>query len=215
MKKFIIQIYKYLPLKFKKIIENLIKKVEGGEFWSVSLRKIYKDNYGMIIGNGTYGVFKQEKYKYIQFGNYCSIAKGLEYFPRNHPKEFSTMHPIFYNSDMGFVKESPIEYSKLYVGHDVWIGANVIITSKCNKIGNGAIIGAGSVVTKDVEPYTIVAGNPAKIIGKRFDDQEVIELLEKSKWYEMSLDELKKYSEYIENPKKFAEKIIEEKKIII
>lgn len=212
MKKFMIQVYKFLPIKLKIFVEKVIKKIDGGEYWSISLRRIYRENYGMIIGIGTYGVFKQEKYKYIEFGNYCSIARGLEYFPRNHPKNFSTMHPIFYNSAMGFVKKSPIEYSKLYIGHDVWIGANVIITSKCNKIGNGAIIGAGSVVTKDVEPYTIVAGNPAKIIGKRFDNQEVIDLLEESKWYEMPLEELKKYSEYVEYPKEFAEKIIEDKK---
>ena len=59
------------------------------------------------------------------------------------------------------------EISPLSIGNDVWIGDNVMITAGCNRIGEGSIIAAGSVVTKDVEPYSVVGGNPAKIIRYR------------------------------------------------
>lgn len=208
--KFIINFYNKLPLNGKKIIEKFLKKYTGGEYCSKLLRECYYYTYGNKIGIGTYGVFYQDKYKYVNFGNYCSIANGFEYFPRNHPKDYASMHPFFYNKSLGFVKESPIEFSFLDVGNDVWIGKNVLITSKCDYIGNGAIIGAGSVVTKSVEPYSIVAGNPARVIGKRFDD-ETCQLLESSKWFELNINELKDYLKYIDNPKLFSEKIIEEK----
>ena len=72
------------------------------------------------------------------------------------------------------------------IGNDVWIGKNAVILPGVH-IGDGAIIGANSVVGSDVEPYTIVAGNPAKSIRKRFDD-ELIDLLEKFKWWDMDID---------------------------
>lgn len=75
--------------------------------------------------------------------------------------------------------------------NDVWVGTNVTIMPGCNIIGNGAIIGGVSVVTHDVPPYAIVAGNPAKILRYRFDE-DIIKKLEESKWWELELDELKK-----------------------
>ena len=79
----------------------------------------------------------------------------------------------------------------------MWIGQNAIILPSCHKIGNGAVIGAGSVVTKDIEPYTINVGNPARAIKKRFSD-EVIKKLEETHWWEMELDELKKHIEQLQ-----------------
>ena len=75
------------------------------------------------------------------------------------------------------------------IGNDVWVGHNVVILPGCKKVGNGAVIGAGSIVTHDVPPYSIVAGNPAKVINMRFND-ETIERLESSMWWEMSANEL-------------------------
>lgn len=73
MKKLIKLIYPYF--KNKEILEKIIIKLEKGEYWSNTLREIYSENYGVEIGIGTYGCFKQEKYKYIRkIGNYCSIA---------------------------------------------------------------------------------------------------------------------------------------------
>ena len=102
---------------------------------------------------------------------------------------------------------SDIERNELKVGNDCWIGCGVIITSSCHEIGNGAVIGAGSIVTKDVEPYTIVAGNPARILKWRFD-KTTIALLEKSQWYNLTPEELLYFYDYINQPSEFAEKII-------
>ena len=93
---------------------------------------------------------------------------------------FSTS-AIFYNKSFGYdVKD--VKRHDLIIEDDVWIGLNVCITCGCKRIGRGAIIGAGSVVTKDVEPYTIVGGVPAKVIRKRFDDDRIAQL-EASKWW--------------------------------
>ena len=74
------------------------------------------------------------------------------------------------------------------IGNDVWIGQNAVILPGVH-IGDGAIIGANSVVGSDVEPYTIVAGNPAKVVRKRFDD-ELIDLLLSFRWWDKSIDEI-------------------------
>lgn len=208
MKKIIMWIYPHV--KNKVFLEKLIKKIEHGEYWSKSLRELYEKSYGVKIGIGSYGCFEQEKYKYIKkIGNYCSIATGLKFYPRNHPKNYASTHPLFFNVELGALKENKVLYSYLEIGNDVWIGQDVKITSKCNHIGNGAIIGAGSVVTKDVKPYSIVAGNPATIKGMRFSN-EIIEMLEKSKWYELQPNELIKYLDLIDQPTIFAQKIIED-----
>lgn len=87
------------------------------------------------------------------------------------------------------------------IGHDVWIGENAIILSRV-EIGNGAVIGAGSVVTKSVPPYAVVGGNPARFIKWRFD-REVIEKLEEISWYEWKLDKVLENKEYLQNVVKF------------
>ncbi|MBP0989570.1 MAG: CatB-related O-acetyltransferase, partial [Oscillospiraceae bacterium] len=74
------------------------------------------------------------------------------------------------------------------IGNDVWIGQNAVILPGV-RIGDGSIIGVNSVVGNDVEPYTIVAGNPARILRKRFDD-ELIELLLRFKWWDKSVEEI-------------------------
>ncbi len=214
MKKIIVKLHATVPKILKKIIERIVMKIEHGEFWSLTLREIYKQNYGMDIGIGTYGCFKQNNLSRVsKIGNYCSIASGFEFLSRNHPKEYASTHPMFFNDKLGFINKSPIEFSELEIGHDVWIGKNVLVTSKCKSIGNGAIIGAGGVVTKNVPPYTIVAGNPARVIGRRFEDNSIEILLEESKWYNLTYKELKKYIKWIDNPKKFAKVIIEDYEI--
>ena len=85
-------------------------------------------------------------------------------------------------------------------------GVNAIITGKCEMIGNGAVIGAGAVVTKNVEPYSIVAGSPAKIIGYKFTPEER-ELLEKSKWFLKKPYEIANAIKYADNVKLFVEAV--------
>lgn len=111
----------------------------------------------------------------------------------NHQMNSVSTYPFYIFE--GWEQETP-PLSKMplkgdtVVGNDVWIGQNATILPGVH-IGDGAIIGLNSVVTKDIEPYTIVAGNPAKVIRKRFDN-ELIELMLELKWWNKSIEEIKK-----------------------
>jgi virginiamycin A acetyltransferase len=182
--------YSIFPKKLNWIIIRLILKVDGGYMYSTTIRKIYKEKLNIEIGYGSYGgCFNSPIPPNVIFGNYCSIAENIRIFRANHPKNAFTTHPILYNPVAGYVDEDKLERPQLTIGHDVWIGEWVIILPKVKSIGNGAIIGAGSIVTKDIAPYSIVAGNPAKIIGQRFTD-EFIKQIEETQWWKMVKEEL-------------------------
>ena len=86
------------------------------------------------------------------------------------------------------IKGHPATKGNVVIGNDVWIGHNAIIVGEVN-VGNGAIIAAGSVVTKDIPPFSIVAGVPAKVIKKRFSN-DIINEIEFLKWWDFSKEEL-------------------------
>ena len=197
-----------VPL-FGKIIRDAVIKKEGGEKKSTSLRK-YCEEKKVIVGMHTYGSCFSAGFNTggkVEIGRYCSFGPSVRYFGANHPIHNAVMSPYFYNKSWGGLEVRDVERSHLNIGNDVWVGANTIITSGCKKIGNGAVIGAGAVVTKDVAPYEIVAGNPAHRIRMRFTD-EIIHLLEKSRWWELEPSELYKYYNFMETPEEFAHEII-------
>ena len=185
--------------RLKTLIINLLKRRDGGAK-SELLREIYSRDFGIKIGYGSYGGCFDYKNipSGVSFGNYCSIADGVKIFRANHPLTFFTSHPLFYNPIMGYVNSDRLTRLPLSIGHDVWIGANAIILPTCHKIGNGAVIGAASIVTKDVPPYSIVAGNPAKQIKFRFNTNQ-IKYLENIKWWEKSMPELASLGYTIQN----------------
>lgn len=183
---------------YEKLTLDRIVKKEGGQMYSHTLRDIYKKKHNIIIGYGSYGgCFSNENVPSgVSFGNYCSISKNIRIFRANHPKNTFTSHPLLYNPVAGYVKTDLLYRPKLDFGHDVWVGEWAVILPSVNSIGNGAIIGAGSIVTKNVEPYSIVAGNPARKIGMRFMP-DVIAKLEETKWWEMNKNELKDNIDYL------------------
>ena len=107
-----------------------------------------------------------------------------------HPTNHITTHPFPFSIDHGFSNASDefneVFASSMVIGNDVWIGANVSIL-RGSIIGDGSIVGAGSVVTHSVPPYSIVVGNPARLLRKRFDEY-TIELLLKSQWWNWDYD---------------------------
>ena len=126
-------------------------------------------------------------------GKFCQIASGVEFIMNgaNHQMNSVTTFP-FYTLEGWDMKppekdDLPLKGDTV-IGNDVWIGQNAVILLGVN-IGDGAIIGANSVVGSDVKPYTIVVGNPARFLRKRFDDQ-LIELLLKFKWWDKNIAEI-------------------------
>lgn len=195
--KLLLSIYKWR--RMYSFLLNKIVKLEDGYAFSNTIREIYRDKHGIHIGYGSYGgCFNIGNIPSgSHFGNYCSIAQGVKIFRANHPADYFTMHPLFYNPSMGYVKKDMLERNDIYIGHDVWIGANTIITPSVTQIGNGVIIGAGSVVTKNSLSYTIIAGNPAKKIRMRFS-QAVMDCLEESEWWLLRKEELIIFKEEFE-----------------
>lgn len=123
-------------------------------------------------------------------GKFCSLALGVKIGLDEHDYNLVSTHPFLYSSKYGKfvdVKNSIQKKGKTIIEDDVWIGAGSIIL-KGIKISKGAVIAAGSVVTKDVEPYSIYAGVPAKMIKKRFDDETIKKLL-KIDW--CTMDDIK------------------------
>lgn len=125
----------------------------------------------------------------LEIGSFCAIGEDVTVILSNHDYSRICMQYTFYN--MRFSEKIPSEdIVCTKIENDVWIGDRVIILPGIH-IATGAIIGAGSVVTKNVEPYTIVAGNPSKKIKMRFSEEKINELL-LSKWWEWDEDTIKK-----------------------
>lgn len=205
----LVEVYGMSPNIVKKIIIKRLK-ANGKEFTSRTLRNIFKQYFNIEVGYMTYGCFDGGLNGNCKIGNYTSIATGVKRFNANHPLNEAVMSAVFYNKMLCYgVKD--IKRSHLEIGNDVWIGANVMITSRCIKIGNGAVIGAGSIVTKNVEAYSMVAGSPSKIIRHRFDEETRI-ILDRSEWWTLAKDDLINFYSYKDNPREFANKIIEYKK---
>lgn len=164
----------------------------------VQIERYCKIDKNVEIGDYTYiNEYTRIDANTNKIGKYCSISHNVKIGLGPHPSNFVSTSPIFYSKQRSFAKINIYdEYAdKGYtdVGHDVLVGANSIILAGVN-VGTGAVIGAGSVVIKDVEPYSIVAGNPAKIIKYRFT-KEIIDKLLQSQWWESEANYLlKKYN---------------------
>lgn len=144
-----------------------------------------------------------------EIGPFCSIGNNVVIAPGIHPVSLISTHPIFFSNSGQcgdvWVDESVVEENRrVQIGADVWIGVNAIVLDGVS-IGVGAIIGAGSVVTKDVPPYAVVAGAPAKLIKFRFNS-DVIEGLIRSEWWRLDPEILKENRRvFLENPEIFLE----------
>ena len=126
-------------------------------------------------------------------GKFCQIAAGVEFVMNgaNHQMNAVSTFPFYtfegWDMEPPVLSDLPLKGDTV-IGNDVWIGQNAVILPGVH-IGDGAIIGANSVVGSNVAPYTIVAGNPAKVLRKRFDD-ELIALLAEFKWWDKNIEEI-------------------------
>ena len=170
---------------------------------AVTLVKPTVKNPNIIVGDFTYysGTdFENRVTHHYDFigdrliiGKFCQIGHDVEFVMNGANHQMSAVSTFPFYTMEGWEQKPPAESDMPWkgdtvVGNDVWIGQNATILPGVH-IGDGAIIGAGSVVASDVESYTIVVGNPAKPIRKRFDD-ELIELLEILRWWDKPVEEI-------------------------
>lgn len=187
-------------------IKNRSKSIKINKGCNVTSNSFFEGN--NVLGDNTYFRGSLGKGTYIgsdahidaKIGRYCSIAENVKVLTGKHPsKDFVSTHPAFYSiakqagfsyTDVQLFDESSrINGYGAIIGNDVWIGSGVMINGGV-RIGNGSIIAAGSVVTKDVEPYSIVGGVPARLIRKRFSEENII-FLEEFQWWEKDEDWLR------------------------
>lgn len=174
-----------------RLIEGvLLRLLRGREMTSTFLRRHFLTKYGIKVGLYSYGCFDRWRIPPgTQIGRYCSFAKGVRIINANHPMAALSTHPYLYDPAFGVVSVRAVQEHDVVIGDDVWIGHNALLTPGVKSVGRGAVIGAGSVVTRDVPPYAIVAGVPARLIRMRFEP-DVIALLEKSEWWTRDRAEL-------------------------
>ena len=128
-------------------------------------------------------------------GKFCQIGHNVEFIMNgaNHQMNSVSTYPFYifkgWEQDPPKMEDLPFKGDTI-VGNDVWIGQNVVILPGVH-IGDGCIIGANAVVASDIPPYSVVVGNPARVIRKRFDE-EMIELLEKLQWWNLSEKQIQK-----------------------
>lgn len=137
-------------------------------------------------------------------GKFCSIARQTTIGVSGHDYTKVTTHPLVIDPFYGFVNARIPEQQKAppVIGHDVWIGMNCVIHRGVN-IGHGAVIASDAVVTKDVAPYSIVGGNPARLIRYRFDP-DVVDALLKIQWWDWSDSEIRGAINLFDDPVAFV-----------
>lgn len=187
---------KVLPTGFKILVNRFVFKLHNrtsrvGKNFTVALNASKVGRYCSFKENSTFINVQIGNYTYFarncvvsdaKIGSFCSIGPNCQVGLGIHPIHLVSTSPIFY-SNLGqlpevwtqenFIKEN----IPVYIGDNVWLGANVIVMDGVS-IGEGAICAAGAVVTKDVPPYAIVGGVPAKVIKYRFEKEIISSLLE-------------------------------------
>ncbi|MGY2991553.1 MULTISPECIES: CatB-related O-acetyltransferase [Mesorhizobium] len=147
---------------------------------------------GVEIGRHTYGLVKNSFWgshekSPIRIGSFCSVGPGVLFLgAAEHRVDTVTSYPLRIVD--GKIRNGAEAFSKgpTTVGHDVWFGARCIILGGVT-IGNGAVLGAGSIISRDIPPYAVAVGNPARVIRYRFTP-DIIERLQSSQWWNWSDD---------------------------
>lgn len=154
-----------------------------------------------VIGRYSYGPLAVPNFKVANVGSFCSFAEGCDAV-WNHQLTMVTNHDFIYENvickEINNQKYCHADFNKqFHIGNDVWLGRNVILTNGCT-IGNGVRVAAGAVVTRDLPDYCIAAGVPARIIGYRFN-KEQIEKLNKIAWWDWDIEKIKEcYDDFVD-----------------
>ncbi len=172
-----------------KLLKDYFNRLKGKKKLSRFARQTrrFKEKYPQYtIGPGSYGVPQVHDWhegSTLKIGAFCSISAYVQiYLGGEHRQDWVTTSPLNIMFERKDIDEHAQSKGDVIIGNDVWICGNAIILSGVH-IGDGAIIGNGAVVSKDVAPYSIVAGNPAKHIKYRFSEQIISDLLAIQWWH--------------------------------
>jgi acetyltransferase-like isoleucine patch superfamily enzyme len=192
LSKLFFKLYALKSERMRKVILTLVSRFEGGQMHSETLRAIFSKYHNIEIGMYSYGgCFNLDHIRpFTKIGRYCSFAENVYVYNANHPFDRKSAHPFFYDPSLGYVGTEQILRRGIEIGNDVWVGQNVIILPSVTQIGDGAVIGAGTVVTKNVPDFAVVVGNPGRVIKYRFTE-DTIQQLKQERWWDKDIDDLR------------------------
>lgn len=196
-------------VKVEYYISKLIKKVHFKAVRGSQIHKTARISAGTLVSYSSIGKYSYTGYDCTivntEIGNFCSLGSNIKIGGASHPLDWGSTSTVFcgYNQliKKKFANHEFDPSVRTTIGSDVWIADNALIKAGIT-IGTGAVIGMGAVVTKDVKPYEIWAGNPARCIKKRFDDKTINRLCE-SKWWELEDERIEEVGQYINDIEKF------------
>ena len=188
-----------------RLLLAIVFRLEGGKMQSTTARRIMEQYHGVQIGAYSYGPCFDPALvpPGVSIGRYVSIAPNARFITQNHPLDRLSTHPVAYESSPGNPRSADFEVGSKEIGNDVWIGYNAVLTPGCTKVGTGAVIGAGAVVTRDVPDFCVVAGNPARVIKERFSP-EVKAWVANSKWWTAPAEEVPHFSAALRTKRKLS-----------
>lgn len=192
---------------FSYLYSKILKKSRGSALVGSNIHETSKVESGGSIVNSTMSRHSFCGYDCsilnCDIGAFCSIASKVSIGGVKHPVEYVSTSPVFLSHKDSvkakFAKHDYLPVVRTAVGNDVWIGEGVFVKAGVT-IGDGSVVGMGAVVTKDVAPYSIVAGNPARFIRFRFE-QDIIDALLKMEWWNLSDQELCRLGPFFNDPR--------------
>src|SRR4030042_2805992 len=164
---FLFRFYRIKSRYSRKIIRELLLRRKNSEIYSRVLRKIFSQYHYIHIGMYSYGAFTLSIPSGTVVGRYSSVPRNLLVLRGNYAITRKSCHPFFFNPTFLYVDKLLITRTKLTIDNDAYVGMDVTILPSVSTIGKGAVGGAGSVLVRDVPPFAVVGGNPAKIIKYR------------------------------------------------